>query len=171
MDYCKLAGAGLILTASLWVGFHAAQRLRRTHETLRDLSVALELIAGEISFAATPFAPLCRRAGEGRSEPVHRFFDILAREAERPDFTSEGLTRRACEEAGVYLPESAAAALERLFDGFGRFDREGQLGQLRLVESELAALSGELSGQMEGRCRTYQMLGLTAGAAVLVLVL
>lgn len=171
MDYCKLAGAGLILSASLWAGFHAALRLRRTHEMLRDLSAALELMAGEISFASTAFVPLCRRAGEGRCEAVRRFFHILACEGEKPDFVPDGLTRRACVEAGMLLPGSAVSALERLFDGFGRFDREGQLSQLRLAAGELAALSGELSEQMEGRCRTYEVLGLTAGTAVLVLVL
>lgn len=71
----------------------------------------------------------------------------------------------------MYLPDSALSSLERLFDGFGRYDREGQLRQLRLATGELAALSGELSEQMEGRCRTYEVLGLTAGAAVLVVVL
>ncbi|MBQ1410432.1 MAG: stage III sporulation protein AB [Oscillospiraceae bacterium] len=171
MDYCKIAGAGLILAASLWAGFHAALRLRQTHETLRELAAALELIAGEISFAAPPFVPLCRRAGEGRTEAVRRFFEVLAREGEKPDFAPEGLTCRACAEAGMLLPSSARLALERLFDGFGRFDREGQLRQIHLASEELAALSGELSGQMEGRCRTYEVLGLTAGAAVLVLVL
>ena len=171
MDYCKLAGAGLILTASLWVGFHAAQRLRRTHETLRDLSVALELIAGEISFAATPFVPLCRRAGAGRGPRVRTFFEVLAREGEKPEFQTQGLTRRACAEAGLVLPGSAFSGLERLFDGFGRFDREGQLAQLRLAIRELTGLSAELAGELEGKCRTYEVLGLTAGAAVLVLVL
>ena len=171
MDYCKLAGAGLILAASLWAGFHAALRLRRTHEELRALAAALELMAGEISFAAPPFAPLCRRAAEGSCETVRAFFQHMAQEAEQPDFAPEGLTRRACAAAGLVLPGPAVSALERLFDGFGRFDREGQLRQLRLAAEEVAVLSGELSEQMDGRCRTYEILGLTAGTAVLVLVL
>ena len=171
MVYCKLAGAGLILAASLWAGFHAALRLRRTHETLRDLATSLELMSGEIAFAATPFVPLCRRAGEGKCETVRRFFNFLAGEAEKTDFVCEGLTRRGCRASGMVLPEPALSALERLFDGFGRFDRDGQLRQLRMVTGELAALSGELYEQMDGRCRTYEVLGLTAGAAVVVLVL
>jgi stage III sporulation protein AB len=161
----------LILAASLWTGFHAALRLRRTHESLRELTAAMELMAGEVSFAATPFAPLCRRAGEGRSGAVHKFFNGLAREAEKPDFAQAGMTRRVCAEAALSLPKSALSALERLFDGFGCFDREGQLRQFRLAAAELERLSGELSRQMEGRCRTCEVLGLTAGTAVLVMVL
>lgn len=171
MNDCKLAGAGLILMGSLWTGLYAARRLRLTHASLRDLVAALELMAGEIAFAATPFVPLCRRAGEGRGKTVRRFFAILGREGEKPDFAPEGLTRRACGEAGLALPAQAVAALERLFDGFGRFDREGQLQQLRLTAGELASLSEALSEQMEGRCRTYRVLGLSGGAALLILVL
>lgn len=159
------------MMGSLWTGLHATRRLRLTHESLRDMIAALELMAGEIAFAATPFVPLCRRAGEGRGKAVRAFFTVLGREGENPDFSPEGLTRRACGEAGLLLSPQAVAALERLFDGFGRFDREGQLQQLRLTAGELASLSNALSEQMEGRCRTYRVLGLSGGAALLILVL
>lgn len=128
-------------------------------------------MAGEISFAGTPFAPLCRRAGEGRCGPVARFFYHLAREADDPDLLTEGLTRRVAAQAGLALQEGAVSALEQLFDRFGRFDREGQLGQLYLAKDALTAYSASLSEQMDGKCRSYEMLGLTAGVAVLVLVL
>lgn len=171
MEMIKIAGTGMILASSFWAGLHAALRLKRTHEQLRDLNAALELIAAEIRFAATPFVPLCRRVGEGRCAAVRAFFEELSRERGCPETASEGMTRRACVKAGLVLPEQAHADLERLFDGFGCFDREGQLRQIELVSSELNRLSDELGAQMQGRCRTYEILGLTAGAAVLVLVI
>ena len=145
--------------------------LRRTHEQLRDLIADLELMSSEILFASTPFLRLCRRAGEGRCSGVRRFFEILAREGLKPDGPAACMTRSACAEAGLTLPESVLLPLERLFDGFGAFDRDGQLAQLRLAIAELERLSQELEGQLEGRCRSYTVLGLTAGAAVLVLVI
>lgn len=69
------------------------------------------------------------------------------------------------------LPGEALRALARLFDGFGRLDREAQLRQIELAAAQLRQLSGELSQQMDSRCRSFRLLGLTAGAAVLVLVL
>ena len=171
MNWIKLTGTGMILAASLWAGLHAALRLRRTHEELRDLLAALEVMAGEISFAALPLVPLCRRAGEGRRGPVRAFFDALALEGSCPDTAAEGRTRRLCAEVDLALPESALLPLERLFDSFGRYDREGQLCQLRLASAELTRLADELSVQLANRCRTYTMLGLSAGTAVLVLVL
>ena len=169
--YYKLVGSGMILASTAWAGFHAALRLRRTQEELRDLCAALELMAGEIRFAAPPLAPLCRRAGEGRCPGVKSFFAILAREAEKPELALEGMSALACREAGMALPGEALRALARLFDGFGRLDREAQLRQIELAAAQLRQLSGELSQQMDSRCRSFRLLGLTAGAAVLVLVL
>ena len=171
MEYIRLAGGGMILASSLWTGLHAALRLRRTHEELRDLTAALELMRGEIRFSAPPFVPLCRRAGQGRCPSVQAFFSALQREAAKPELIPAGMTRRACAAAGIRLPESAMKALERLFDGFGRCDREGQQRQIQLASDELFRLSEELAAQMEGRCRSYQLLGLTVGAAMLVLVI
>ena len=167
----RYLGAGLILTASLWAGLHGAMSLRRSHDCLRDLGAALELMRGEIRYADTPFAPLCRRVGAGRGAQAGAFFQALALEAETPDFRQAGLTRRACLRAGLCLPAQAERALTRLFDGFGTLDREGQIGQIQLAAGELGRLAGELNAGLEGRCRTCEVLGISAGAAVLVLVL
>lgn len=125
----------------------------------------------EIGFAATPFARLCERAAETDGDAVGAFFRSLAKTALRPELPAEGRTRSAAREAGLSLPQPAMTALERLFDGFGSFDREGQLCQLRLAQAELARLDEELRQSMDGRCRSYQTLGLAAGAAILILVL
>ena len=81
------------------------------------------------------------------------------------------MTRQAAMEAGLALPESALSALERLFDDFGRSDLETQLSQLCLAQEELARLETELRGQMSCKCRSYEVLGLVTGVALLILVL
>ena len=37
MMYYKLVGSGMILASTAWAGFHAALRLRRTQEELREV--------------------------------------------------------------------------------------------------------------------------------------
>ena len=159
------------MAASAWTGIHAARRLRRTHEELLDLRAALGSMGTEIAFAATPCGPLCRRAGAGRTRAVERFFTYLAEQSEKPRGWGENPAERACAASGLALPGPARRCLERVFDRFGLNDREGELRQLQLADAELARLLEELETQMEGRCRSYQVLGLTAGAAMLVLVL
>lgn len=166
----RLLGCGLLFLTCFWAGRRGAAGLRRERETLAELIAALETVAGELAFAAPPFGALCRRAGEGRSPSVRAFFEALAAEAAQPDLATEGLTRRACGRAKLGLPASSTAALARLFDSFGRRDRDGQLAQLRLVILELEQANGVLSGELDARCRVMEALGLAAGTALVVLV-
>ena len=161
----------MILTASSFVGIHAALRLRKTEEQLRSLHKALEQIGGEIQFAGTPFGPLCERIARTAGGSVGVYFSALSRQTAGAGLHSQGMTRCAAAEAGLVLPEPALLSLERLFDSFGRSDLDSQLRQLQLASTELGRLSEELRQQMTGKCRSYELLGLTTGAAVLVLVL
>lgn len=171
MDIVKLVASGMILTSSAWVGLQAALRLRRTEEQLRLLRAALERFAGQMQYSGTPFVPLCEQTAKAVRGSVGTFFSLLGQEAALPDRAPIGRTRRAAEEAGLVLPDSALAALERLFDDFGQTDLDSQVSQLRLTTEEIIRLSDELRVQMKGKCRSYALLGLTTGAAVLVLVL
>ena len=155
----------------MWTGLREALRLRRSHEALRGLLTVLNLLETEISFAAAPFAPLCRRGAEISRGGLRSFFEILAREAARPEFQGEGLTRRAAAEAGLVLSSAALEPLERLFDNFGRWDREGQLDQLRLTGRALELQEAALREGLGERCRGCGILGFCGGAALLVMVL
>ena len=171
MEYLRWIASGMILLSSTWVGLHAALRLRKTDEQLRELCTALERMTGELHYAGTPFVPLCQRMADSARGEVRVFFSVLRREAARPEGGNPGLTELAAREAGLLLPQPGLLALERLFDRFGCEDLETQVGQLRLAAEELSRLSEELRRQLAGKCRSYQLLGLTTGAAILVLVL
>lgn len=171
MEIVKIAASGMILTSSAWVGLHAALRLRKTEEQLRQLRAALERFSGQMQYAGTPFVPLCKQTAKSVHGAVGTFFSLLGQEASLPDRATAGRTRRAAAQAGLILPDSALTALERLLDDFGQTDLETQVSQLRLTTEEIASLSEDLHTQMTGKCRSYALLGLTTGAAVLVLVL
>ena len=148
-----------------------ALRLRKSHEVLAELLAVLKGLESEISFAAVPFAPLCRRGAEIGRGGLRAFFEILSREAANPEFQGDGLTRRAASEAGLALSNAALEPLERLLDNFGRWDREGQLDQLRLARKTLELQETVLREGLGDRCRGCGILGFCGGAAVLVMVL
>ena len=166
----KLTGCGLILLTCFWTGRRAALALRREREIVADVIAALERMYGEIAFSGPGFGELCRRVGACRTAAVRDFFRGLAGKAEDPAFDPAGLSPHTYREAGLRLPEGALSALNRLFDSFGRLHRAGQQAQLRLAIGELERVCTELSGNLEARCRTCELLGLSAGAAVLILV-
>lgn len=171
MELLKLVGIGMVLASTLWVGLHAALRLRRTHEQLNALCAALHFAETEIQFAAPGFASLCARVEQNSVGAVREFFRALSAQAEQADLAAEGRTRRAAKEAGLCLPDQVMKVLERLFDHFGSCDREGQTRQIRLAAAELTCLNEELRQSMDGRCKSYETLGFAAGAAILILVL
>ena len=167
LRFLRMLGAALILGTSAWVGFREASGLRRTEHTLRELDAALGLMECELSCAALTFLPLCNRLSEKSPGSVGAYFRLLS-EAGEP---LPGGSGRAVRRAGLRLPEAAERSLERLMDGFGAYDLDRQLGQLALARTELEAEADKIRGGLESGCRIRRLLGLCAGAALLILVI
>lgn len=170
MQELRILGAAFVVCSSAWVGFASARRLRRSGRELEGLRAALEQMDGELRCSEPTYAAVCARLSETASGAVARFFSALAADASASDFEPIGATRRAVEQSGLDLPPAAFLALEQLFDGFGRFDLAGQLRQLALAREALSHQAVRLREQTEAKCRSYEVLGLCAGAAVLILV-
>ena len=170
MQYLRFLGAAFVVLSSAWVGFASARRLRRAGRELDELRAALEQMESELRCAAPTYAALCQRLAERSTGAVSGFFSALATDAAAPDFEPVGATRRAVERSGLCLPPASFLSLEQLLDGFGRFDLAGQLRQLGLAREALTHQAGRLREQTEAKCRSYEILGLCAGAAVLILV-
>ena len=170
MQYLRFLGAAFVVLSSAWVGFSSARRLRRAGRELDELRAALEQMESELRCASPTYAAVCKRLSETATGAVSQFFSALADDASDSDFEPVGATRRAVERSGLILQPAAFLALEQLFDGFGRFDLTGQLRQLGLAREALSHQAGRLREQTEAKCRSYEILGLCAGAAVLILV-
>ena len=167
----KLLGAILIIGASTWVGLHASRSVKRLDRRLRELCDSLELMKNELCFTNTSFEPLCRRLSESARGEVSTFFRELSQQAGTKDFSPVGAAKRASDAAKLNLPPASFFALERLIDGFGRYDLDGQLRQIELAQQELSAQLARNREDMDSRCRTYELLGICTGAAVIILVI
>lgn len=167
----RLIGAVLIVSSSGWVGLHAAASLRRMTRSLEEFHAALEWMRSELSFTGIPYPELCRQM-EGRAKgPVSAFFHALSEDAAGETFSPVGATNRALHAAHLSLPPAAFCALEQLFDGFGRFDLSGQIRQIELASEAVSRQADALRGQVDSRCRVYEMLGICTGIAVMILVI
>ena len=166
MNPYRLVGAALILGASAWTGFHGAWTLRRTERQLRELASALQTMECEIACANARFPALCRRLSEGRDDAVGVYFRTLAEKA-----PGEGASREAARRAGLSLPEPVSRSMEDLIDGFGGYDLDSQLKQVRRARDTVDAERKEAREGLESGCRTWELLGVCTGAAVLILVI
>ena len=67
------------------------------------------------------------------------------------------------------LPGSARKIFLELGQTLGRFDLPGQQNDFSLAMEQCRLLLGEMSKNRTGRLRSYQTLGLCAGAALVIL--
>ncbi len=166
----RLLGAAMIFGGCGSFGFAMAAAHRREERELVELLSALEYMSCELSFRQRDLPSLCRGAAQNRGEAVMAFFLSLAQALEdqaAPEVA--GCMAKALEESD--RPESVDRVLRNLGSSLGCFDLPGQL---RGIESALKAGERELHRVRDGasqRRRSYQTLGLCAGAALAILFL
>lgn len=171
MNHLKLIGALLIVASSSWVGLSSARSLRKLQSVLAGFLASLEKMREELSFSRTGFAELCAALRENGEKESARFFAALGKDVSGEHFEPVGATARAAEAAGLRLPPAAFLALEQLFDGFGRLDLDGQIRQIDYASDKLRRMSEEIRSGADQKCRSYQLLGLCTGIAVMILVI
>lgn len=167
----KLIGAILIICGCGGMGFAMAASFRREESTLRQLLAALDYMECELQYHLTPLPELCRQAASGRRGAASRILNALATELENqiePDVHS-------CMNAALALcpetPRRTREAFELMGMSLGRFDMDGQLKGLEAVRAHCRRELVTLEENRDTRLRSYQTLGLCAGAALAILLI
>ena len=165
----KLLGALLILCGCGGFGFSLCARYRREESGLRKLLTVLDFIQCELQYRLTPLPELCRQAGQQGNDPVSRFFDRLADELDSrilPDV--ESCVREALISV-ENIPAKTVRALELLENSLGRFDVEGQIKDLDGIREYCRMELKTMAENRDNRLRSYQTLGICAGAALAII--
>lgn len=165
----RIIGAVLVVIGCGCVGFRIASVYKREEWTLRQLINALDYMECELQYRLTPLPALCRQTAMQSSGMIRVVFLNLAHELEdqiHPDVwrcMSSALTK------SKELPSLTKLAFEMLGKSLGRFDIDGQLKGLESVRTECRRNLSELTCNRDTRIRSYQTLGLCAGAAIAIL--
>lgn len=150
------------------VGFTMAWAHRREERLLGSLKGAVDFMACELHYRMTPLPELCRLVGKNHQNPVGECFLRLAGELERqvlPDVAycmDQALK-------GAQLPKGVLEGFGMLGKNLGRFDLQGQLKGLEMVRNYCDRQLEAMGKNREERLRSYQTLGLCAGAALAIL--
>lgn len=167
----KLIGSILIIAACGGCGFKIAAAHIKEERTLRQLIAALDYMECELQFRLTPLPTLCHQAAAQSSGALQRVFLTLAKELE--DQISPDVER--CMTAALLqskdIPRITYEALDTLGKSLGRFDLDGQLKGLEAVRQDCRRNLEELCQNRNVRLRSYQTLGLCAGAAMAILLI
>lgn len=168
MNY-KWIGAVLVIVGCGGFGFSLASAHRRKEQLLRQLICALQYMECELQYRLTPLPELCRQVGKDASGSLREVFLNLARELDwqaSPDVYSCMI---AALKRSRELPGNFQKLLLQLGRCLGHFDLSGQLRGLESVRSACEGELTALSKNREVRLRSYQTLGLCAGAALAIL--
>jgi len=165
----KCIGAILVLCGCSFAGFSMCAAYRREERQLRQLLSALDYMVCELQYRVTPLPELCRQAADHRDGFVGQLFFNLAAELEAqvsPDV-------QCCLAAAAARSGTLSGRLEEaiciLGSSLGRFDLQGQLQGLETVRTYCRTQLDQMAEGRDTRLRSYQTLGLCAGAALAIL--
>lgn len=167
--HMKWIGAVCIVVGCGSCGFLMAWRYLLKIRRLQALINALEYMECELQYRSTPLPLLCREAGQLSQGKIQEVFLLLAEELDAqisPD------AQRCMASVLARLGDMEKSLYEILFTlgtSLGRFDMQGQLRGLEHARNSCRTELSLLTENKSSRLRSYQTLGLCAGAAIAIL--
>lgn len=169
--FVKIFGAMIVILGCGGFGFHLAASYRREERILRQLCGALDFMGCELQYRMTALPELCRQTAGNLSGSLRQVFCGLAREMDNQ--VSPDVER--CMDAALSktqgLSEKVTGICKRLGSSMGRFDLPGQLKGLEAAREDCRRELDGLAQNRDNRLRSFQTLGLCAGAALAILFL
>ena len=166
----KWIGTAIIILGCGGFGFRMAAAHRQQEQQLRQLLSALDLLEWELRYRLPPLPELCLQVANGSQGAVAGLFRRLYEELELQIAPDAGI----CMNAAVSICNLSPAVKHLFLDlgrTLGRFDLEGQLNGIEAVRQETLIDLDKLTKDQDARLRSYQTLGLCAGAALAILLL
>lgn len=165
--WLRVIGVILVIGGAGGYGIARAVLLYRQLRQLRELSAALELLKCELNYTLLPLPELCAVTAERSGGAVRSFFSVFG---ERVAAGSRHAAEEALEKSGLSLPNDAALALLELCAELGRFDLDGGNRLLKLTQERLRSALERTETEKRPLAKSYAVLGMAAGAALVILV-
>ena len=165
----KVWGALLVVLGCGSFGFRLSANVKREEIALRQLIHALDYIQCELQYRMTPLPDLCHQVAVQQKNRIGSFFGKLGTELEGQASSDVFSCVRDTLSEMPAMPKQCAGALEILGSSLGRFDARGQVQGLEAVRHHCRNELEILTENRDARLRSYQTLGICAGAALAIL--
>ena len=163
----KMIGIVLVVGGSSGYGIARTVQLYRQLRQLRELLAALELLKCELNYTLLPLPELCAVTAGRSHGAVQRFFTFFGQNLTRG---RRRAAQEALEQSGLALPNDAAMALLELCESLGRFDLDGGNRLLELTQERMRATLTRTEAEKRPLAKSYAVLGMAAGAALVILI-
>jgi stage III sporulation protein AB len=167
----RLLGAVLIIIVCGGFGFRMASAHRTDLLYLRDLISILDYMECELNYRLTPLPKLCRNIAKEHPKTLGPFFLQLADIMDSQICADVSTCVNATLEAIPPLPYGTSQAIRTLGKSLGCYDLEGQLKGLQAARADSRRAYESLNENKDARLRSYQVLGICAGAAVTIVLI
>ena len=165
----KISGAIFVILACSSFGFSLAAAYLKEVRALRSLIKAVNYMKSELQYRYTALPELCAHAAQATDGCIRKFFLLLVAELESqicPNTEQCVLNVLARQQD---LPSHAKEIIVELGKTLGAFGLSGQLEGLLQVHVACEERLANLTKHQDIRVRSYQTLGVCAGAALAIL--
>jgi len=167
----KWIGAILIITSCSGCGFAIAAGKRREEKLLLQLMEILQFIERDLQYRLTPLPELCRMAAGESKGILSTVFLNLFRELNWRKQPDAGSCMYAAIQRSGEIPSKVRRLLVQLGHTLGRFDLTGQLQGIQAVQKRCEDTLGNIRKHRDEQLRSYQTLGICAGAALAIILI
>ena len=159
----------MVIAACGGFGLMIAMTYRKELRMLRQFGMILDFMSFELQYHQLPLPQLCKRSAAEASGVLRKYFLNLSNELEDQIMPDVQHCVYAATVKSPALPKSVSHLLHMFGRQLGRYDLEGQLKGLSVVKQECNRILDKRSDHQEVKLRSYQTLGLCAGAALAIL--
>ena len=167
----KLIGAVLIICGCGGFGFHIAALYRKEEKMMRQLLNVLEIMELELRYHLTPLPMLARIIANSTSGVIRDVFCKFAAELDQQMVSDAGECMRKSIHKRTDIPPLTHDSLTLLGKSLGHYDAEGQIRALTSLYKECNQKLERHIVDKNPQLRSYQTLGVCAGAALVILFL
>lgn len=167
----KIIGAVMVFLGCGGFGFAMAAAYRREERLLEQLSRAMAYMSCELSYRLTPLPQLCRNAANAVTGQMRWVLEEMAGELESQVAPDAACCMGAVLAKGQAMPGSVEVLLKQLGQSLGQFDLPGQLRGIETCAQGAQRETERMARDRSSRVRSYQTLGLCAGAALAIIFL
>ena len=167
----KWIGAILIMASCSGCGFAIAAGKRREEQLLYQLIGILQFLETDLQYRLTPLPELCRLAAGETRGILRTVFLNLYRELKWQKLPDAGSCMYAAIQRSGEIPPKVRRLLVQLGHTLGRFDLPGQLQGIQSVRKRSEETLDAIRKNRDERLRSYQTLGICAGAALAIILI
>ena len=167
----KWIGAICVVLSCGGFGWYISFLHQKEEWLIRQLLSALDFMECELQYRLTPLPDLCRQAARQCGNELGTLLHRLAEELESQICPDVGSCMRSALETSRPFPVKTRELLLRLGNSLGRFDLDGQLKGLETLRRGCRKELKSLEQNRERNLRSYQTLGLCAGAALAIILI